>query len=56
MSYYGWNGNDSDASNRFSSTIAILDRSNIDENLIIRLNDSDHTFDEIADYLDKIGI
>jgi hypothetical protein len=56
MSYYGWNGNDSDASNRFSSTIAILDRSNIDENLIIRLNDSGHTFDEIADYLDKIGI
>jgi hypothetical protein len=56
MSYYGWNGNDSNASDRFSSTIAILDRNNIDENLIIRLNDSGYTFDEIADYLDKIGI
>ena len=55
MSYYGWNGNDSDGSDRFSSTITILDRNNIDENLIIRLNDSGYTFDEIAGYLDRIG-
>jgi hypothetical protein len=27
----------------------------IDKNLLIKLNDSGLTFDEIADYLDRIG-
>jgi hypothetical protein len=53
MSYYGWDGNNSDASDRFLPTIAVLECNGIDENLIIRLNDSGSTFDEIADYLDQ---
>jgi len=55
MSYFGWNGeDDSEASNRLLDALGALGRDGISENLIIRLNDSGATFDEIADYLDRI--
>jgi hypothetical protein len=55
MSYYNWNGkDDSDAPNRLLDALVALGRDSISENLIIQLNDSGATFDEIADYLDRI--
>jgi hypothetical protein len=55
MSYFGWNGeDDSDAPNRLLDALVALGRDGIGENLIIRLNDSGATFDEIADCLDRI--
>lgn len=55
MSYFGWNGKDEPvATNRLLDVLVALGRDGISENLIIRLNDSGATFDEIADYLDRI--
>ena len=55
MSYYGWNGHDDlEASKRFSSALIALRHAGIDENLLIDMNDSSFTFDEIADYLDRV--
>lgn len=54
MSYYGWTGkDDSDAPKRLSDAFIALGRAGFSENLIIRLNDSGMTFDEIAYYLDR---
>jgi hypothetical protein len=50
MSYYGWNGKDDSHAAILGALIA-LRYAGIDKNLIIQLNDSDATFDEIADYL-----
>ena len=55
MSYFNWNGrNDSDAPDRLLDALVALGHDAISENLIIRLNDSGMTFEEIADYLDRI--
>jgi len=55
MSFYGWNGKDDyDAPDRLLDALVALGHDGFDENLIIRLNDSGATFDEIADYLDRI--
>lgn len=55
MSYYVWNGkDDSYAARRLLGALIVLRHNNINEDLIIRLNDSGATFDEIADYLDRI--
>jgi len=52
MSYYGWNGKDnSHAAIKLLGALIALRYAGIDKNLIIQLNDSDATFDEIADYL-----
>ena len=52
MSYYGWNGQDESLSTRRSlSELIGIRHTDIDMNLIIDLNDSGWTFDEIADYL-----
>jgi hypothetical protein len=56
MSYYGWNGkDDSQASSKLLGTLISLRYAGIDRNLLIDMNDSGFTFDEIADYLDKFG-
>ena len=52
MSYYGWNGkDDSHAAIKLLGALIALRYAGIDKILIIQLNDSDATFDEIADYL-----
>jgi len=56
MSYYGWNGqDDSEAATKLRGTLIALRYAGIDRNLLIEMNDSGFTFDEIADYLDKIS-
>jgi hypothetical protein len=55
MSYYGWDGiGDSDAAKLLLAASIQLKHANIDEGLLIDLNDSGYTFDEIADYLDRV--
>jgi hypothetical protein len=55
MSYFGWDGKeDIDATNDILATIFELKNAGIDADLLIDLNDSGFTFDEIADYLDRI--
>jgi hypothetical protein len=55
MSYYGWDGiDDSDAAKLLLAASIQLKHANIDEGLLIDLNDSGYTFDEIADYLDRV--
>jgi hypothetical protein len=55
MSYYGWNGKDEPGSaRRLLSAFLSLKNEGIDKDLLIDLNDSGYTFDEIADYLDGI--
>jgi protein involved in sex pheromone biosynthesis len=52
MSYYGWDGkDDSHIATKLVGALIALRYVGIDKNLIIQLNDSDGTFDEIADYL-----
>jgi hypothetical protein len=54
MSYNGWNGkDDADAPKKLLSTLVALRHVGIDKNLLIDLNDSGLTFDQIADYLDE---
>jgi hypothetical protein len=55
MSYYGWNGNDdSSAASKLLGALIALRHTGIDKNLIIEMNDSGFTFNEIADCLDSI--
>jgi len=55
MSYHGWNGkDDSHASGKLLGALIALRRAGVNKELIIRLNDSGATFEEIADYLDSI--
>jgi hypothetical protein len=55
MSYYGWNGKDyPDAANRLLAASIQLKHADIDKGLLVDLNDSGYTFDEIADYLDRV--
>ena len=56
MSYYGWNGkDDSHAASKLLGALIALRYTGIDRNLLIEMNDSGYSFDEIADYLDKCG-
>jgi hypothetical protein len=53
MSYFGWNGkDDSSAATKLLAALIALRHERIDKGLLIDLNDSGYTFDEIADYLD----
>jgi hypothetical protein len=56
MSYYGWNGKDDfQATSKLLGTLIALRCAGVDKNLLIEMNDSGLSFNEIADYLDKIG-
>jgi hypothetical protein len=55
MSYFGWDGkNDYNAAIGLSAALGELKHAGIDEDLLINLNDSGYSFDEIAGYLDRI--
>jgi hypothetical protein len=55
MSYYGWDGkDDSRAASKLLGALIALRYAGIDKNLIIEMNDSGFTFDQIADCLDRI--
>ena len=50
MSFYGWDGKDDlDATKRLLAALVELKDAGIDEGLLIDLNDSGYTFDEIAE-------
>ena len=54
MSYHVWNGkDDTQASGKLLSALIALRHAGIDKHLLIDLNDSGFTFDEIADYLER---
>jgi hypothetical protein len=54
MSYFGWDGRiDFDTANDLIAISDVLKHANIDYDLLIDLNDSGYTFEEIADYLDR---
>jgi hypothetical protein len=54
MSYFGWDGTDDfDVAKVLFTTMKMLRRASIDEELLITMNNSGYTFDEIADYLDR---
>jgi hypothetical protein len=55
MSYYGWDGKCiTNAERRLYAALVALRQAGISKELLIELNDSGATFDEIADYLDNI--
>lgn len=54
MSYYGWDGKCmTNAERRLYAALVALRRAGIRKELLIDLNDSGATFDQIADYLDR---
>jgi hypothetical protein len=54
MSYYGWSGqDDSQATSKLLGTLIALRCAGVDKNLLIEMNDSGLSFDEIADFLDR---
>jgi hypothetical protein len=54
MSYFGWNGRDDvRASRKLLSAFIVLTHEGVKKDLVIQLNDSGMSFDEIADYLDS---
>jgi hypothetical protein len=54
MSYYGWDGKESALeSSELLAALFALRHAGISTDLMIDLNDSGMTFDEIADYLDR---
>ena len=55
MSYFGCNGQDDfQAFSKLLGTLIALIFAGVDRNLLIQMNDSSFTFDEIADYIDKV--
>ena len=55
MSYFGWNGKDMiQADKKLLGALIALRYAGIDKNLIIEMNDSGFTFNQIADCLDRI--
>ena len=54
MSYFGWNGKDDiRASRKLLSAFIALTHAGVSKDLVVQLNDSGMSFDEIADYLDS---
>ena len=54
MSYYGWDGKCiTNAERKLYAALVALRRAGISKELLIELNDSGATFDDIADYLDR---
>ena len=55
MSFYGWDGEvDSRASKKLLRAFIALSNAGLNKDLVIQLNDSGMSFDEIADYLDHL--
>jgi hypothetical protein len=55
MSYFGWNGKDDfRASKKLLRAFTALAQAGVCKDLVIQLNDSGMSFDEIADYLDQL--
>ena len=55
MSYYGWDGKCiTNAERRLYAALVALRRAGVSKELLIELNDSGATFDDIADYLERI--
>jgi hypothetical protein len=55
MSYYGWDGEiDSRASRKLLRAFIALTNAGFDKDLVIQINDSGMSFNEIADYLDQL--
>jgi hypothetical protein len=53
MSYYGWDGKCiTNAERKLYAALVALRQAGVSKELLIELNDSGATFDEIADYLD----
>ena len=56
MSYYGWNGrDDSQATKKLLNTLIALSYAGIERNILTEMNDSGYTFNEIANYIDKVA-
>src|SRR5262245_2466456 len=54
MSYFGWNGKDDiRASRKLLSAFIAITQTGVSKDLVVQLNDSGMSFDEIADYLDS---
>lgn len=54
MSFHGWDGKDEPGSaKKMLAAFDELKHSGINNDLLMKLNDSRMTFDEIADYLDR---
>ena len=54
MSYFVWNGKDDiRASRKLLSAFIALTHTGVNKDLVVQLNDSGMSFDEIADYLDS---
>ena len=54
MSYFGWNGRDDiRASRKLLSAFIALTQAGVSKDLVVQLNDSGMSFDEIADFIDK---
>ena len=54
MSYYGWDGKCiTTAERRLYAALVALRQAGISKELLIEMNDSGATFEEIADYLDR---
>lgn len=55
MSYYGWDGKCiTNSERRLYAALVALRQAGISKELLVELNDSGASFDEIADYLDNI--
>ncbi len=53
MSYYGWNGKrKSDAEKSIQYALQVLKSAGIDKEIVVQLNDSSVTFNEIADWIE----
>jgi hypothetical protein len=54
MSYFGWNGKDDiRASRKLLSAFIALTQAGVSKDLVVQLNDSGMSFDEIADFIDQ---
>ena len=57
MSYFGWNGTDDyRASRKLLNALVALAHTGASKDLVIQLNDSGMSFDELADYLDQVQV
>ena len=55
MSYYGWDGKCmTNSERRLYAALVALRQAGVSKELLIELNDSGATFDQIADYLDNM--
>jgi hypothetical protein len=56
MSYYGWDGKeDSRSSKKLLSGFTALTHAEVSKDLVVQLNDSGMSFNDIADYLDQLN-